>query len=207
MEPTFAEAKGDLGGFWCSNTTKVQLAEGLKLAREGAEEDGSPRRTPSVGSTLAVLDQRDEAIAEFRRGVRGRSQLLRGPYQSRRLFRVVGAFRRGHGGTGVLPASSARLGLVHLHIGTLLAKQGKIDDAIAELTVATRQDAQSIRASAHAALGDCWRTKGSLQLALMEYDQARLLIPGGNRSLCMAAVRSWCNSGSAWPLAPNGRRL
>jgi tetratricopeptide (TPR) repeat protein len=175
LEPTFAQVKCDLG--WAL-VTQGHVAEGLKLAREAVEQDGSAPTRCRLAVTLAVLNLRDEAIGEFRRAFEIDPRNFWGHINLASCFELWERFDDAMAELECCRRLEPDSGWVHLRMGTVLKKQDKIDDAMAELDVATRQDVEFVRAGAHTALGDCWRAKGSPQLALMEYDQARLLSPG-----------------------------
>ena len=176
-EPMFAEAMSNLGLALVRKGDAESVAKGLKLAREAASLDDSPMAHGMLGTMLSWLGERDEAITEYRRSIQIDPNFLWGHLSLASSLELWGFFDEAMAELECCRRLKPDSGWVHLQIGRLLKKQGKIDDAMAELNAVTRLDARNVRASVHTALGDCWRAKGSPQMAFMEYDQSRLLIP------------------------------
>jgi serine/threonine-protein kinase len=183
LDATFSQAKGDLGWALVSRGNNAEKAEGLKLAREAAHEDGSATGHVQLATALATLGLQEDAIAEYRRAFAIDPDFFFGHMtlatHLERWERFDEAMAELECCRRIQPESE----WVHFHMGLLLKKKGKIDEAMTELNIVTRLHHRELEMFAHNQLGDCWRAKGSPQLALLEYNRSHVLNPTNGANL------------------------
>jgi serine/threonine-protein kinase len=173
-EPTFAEAMSQLGFVLA---VLGHGEEGLKLANESVTRDGSASALGALGRTLEALGRNDEALAADRRSIAVDPNYFWGHLNVASLLDVAGRSDECMEELKLCRRMKPDSGWVYVAIATQLKKAGRIDEAMEELNRAAGLDSVVWCASAHAVLGECWRAKGSPQMALMEYNQSLLLIP------------------------------
>jgi tetratricopeptide (TPR) repeat protein/tRNA A-37 threonylcarbamoyl transferase component Bud32 len=173
-EPAFAEAMSHLG---CVLALQGHGEEGLKLANESVTLAGTADAFGALGATLEALGRNDEAIVAHRRSIEIDPDYFWGHLSVAKLLDAAGRSDECMEELKRCRRLKQDSGWVHVAIAGQLKKAGRIDEAMEELNVADRLDSLLWRASAHAVLGECWRVKGSPQMALMEYNQSLLLNP------------------------------
>jgi serine/threonine-protein kinase len=174
LEPAFAEAMSDLG--W-GLVKQGRGEEGLKLATDAADRDGSAKAFAALGATFEALGRNDDAIGAYRRAIAADPSFFWSHFSLAKMLDGAGRPDECMAELETCRRLRPDSGWVYIAIAGILKNRGRIDDAMVELNKAATLDAVLWRASAHAVLGDCWRAKGSLQLALMEFNQSLLLNP------------------------------
>lgn len=173
-EPAFAAAMGQLGYVLA---LQGHGEEGLRLANESVAREGSASALGALGGTLEALGRDDEALVAYRRSVVVDPQYFWGHLNVARLLDAAGGSDECMTELECCRRLKPDSGWVYVAIAGQLKKAGRIDEAMEKLNVAAGLNSPVWCANAHAELGECWRAKGSVQMALMEYDQSLLLIP------------------------------
>jgi serine/threonine-protein kinase len=173
-EPTFAEAKSDLGWALCQ---AGQAEEGLKWATEAVNEVGSAKSYGALGAVLEWLGRGDEAIGAYRRSIALDPRFFWAHLSLAKIFDETGRPDESTEELECCRRLNPESGWVHIAIAGLLRRKNRYDEAMVEFNKAASSDAALSQASAHSGLGDCWRLKGSPQMALVEFDRALLLDP------------------------------